>query len=214
LAEDLALRFDPDAIRYFLITNGPEKRDTDFSFREFVNSHNGELLGAYGNFIHRTLVFVRKYLDGRVPDCCPDEAPLAEADGLYARVGGLLEQARLKEALDAVFALVRGCNRYFDGRRPWEPRTTDPEACKRTLKTCVQLAANLALLLGPFLPFSSAKLRLWLGLEAAWGPVRCPDGLAIPEPQVLFARIDRDQADAARASLLPGMGCDRTKEVR
>ena len=203
-AEDLAARFDPDSIRYFLITNGPEKRDTDFSFREFVNSHNGELLGAYGNFIHRTLVFVRKYLGGRVPECAPDEAPLSEAECLYAHVGKLLEQARFKEALDAVFALVRSCNRYFDHCRPWETRTSDPAACARTLGTCVQLAANLAVLLGPFLPFSSAKVRLWLNVSETWAFQRCPGGLAVPEPSILFARIERDQAAAARALLLPG----------
>ncbi|HML49447.1 MAG TPA: class I tRNA ligase family protein, partial [Clostridia bacterium] len=202
-AEDLASQFDPDSIRYFLIANGPEKRDTDFSFREFVNSHNGELLGAYGNFIHRTLVFVRKYLGGRVPDCGPDEAQLAEADGLFETVGRLLEQTCLKEALDAVFALVRSCNRYFDRCRPWETRTSDPADCERVLHTCVQLAANLAVLLGPFLPFSSAKLRAWLNVAEAWEPARCPAGLAIPEPAILFARIERDQAAAARSRLLP-----------
>ena len=66
--KDILERYNPDSIRYFLIGNGPEKRDTDFTWREFINSHNGELLGAYGNFVNRSLVFIQKSFEGKVPE--------------------------------------------------------------------------------------------------------------------------------------------------
>jgi methionyl-tRNA synthetase len=189
---DVLSRYDPDSIRYFLIANGPEKRDTDFSWREFIHSHNGELLGAFGNFVNRTLAFIGKSFDSRVPDGKLDEDWKVRLTGLYAQSGRLIEDGRLKEALELIFAHVRRANKYFDERKPWIQAKEDRKACGRTLHTCVQIIANLAHLLAPFLPFSCGKIRgfLDLGQQPEWQLVAVPANRHIRDLQLLFERID------------------------
>ena len=162
--KDIVDRYHPDSIRYFFIAGGPEKRDTDFTWREFVNSHNGELLGAWGNFVNRTLAFVYKYFDAAVPDGKIDSDICTRASELYQTVGTQIENGHLKEALDDVFEFVRFGNKYFDSKQPWQTRNTDMECCADTIFNCVQLIANLVVLLEPFLPFSSAKVKGWISI--------------------------------------------------
>ncbi|WP_313558849.1 methionine--tRNA ligase [Ruminiclostridium cellobioparum] len=187
--------FDPDSIRYFLITNGPEKRDTDFTWREFVNSHNGELLGAYGNFANRNLAFITKYYGGAVPEGILDTEIFAKLNALFADTGERIEKGAFKEALDGIFESVRWSNKYFDSQKPWETRTVAPRKCEDTLFNCVQLIANLAVLLKPFLPFSSEKVQGWLGLNDLWKPQFVASGYSLPETEILFERIDKSRAD-------------------
>ena len=189
--KDIAGRYHPDAIRYFMIANGPEKRDTDFSWHEFINSCNGELVGVYGNFVNRTLAFAAKYLGHAVPEGRPEDSVSEKIAAAYGEVGEKIGRGELKAALELAFELARFGNRYFDARRPWTTRTEDPEECRNTIYHCVQLIANLAVLLGPFLPFSSAKLRKTLGLTADWRPQSVPAGFPVPDPEILFERIDR-----------------------
>jgi methionyl-tRNA synthetase len=188
---DIIERYEPDSIRYFLITNGPEKRDSDFSWREFVNSHNSELLGAYGNFVNRTLAFIHRYFNALVPEGTLEQAMERSIAELYADNGSLIESGRLKEALDNTFAFVRLGNKYFDTEKPWETRQTDLKACGQTLYTCVQIIANLAVLLEPFLPFSSVKVRVWLPLTDDWEVQQVPAGVRIPQPEILFERLEK-----------------------
>lgn len=193
--KDIVDRYDTDSIRYFMIANGPEKRDSDFSWREFVNSHNGELLGAYGNFVNRTLAFLYKYKDAVVPPGPADEEITAIIARLYPTVGALIERGSLKEALDTVFDFVRYANKYFDSEKPWETRESNPDACNRTLFNCVQIIANLSVLLEPFLPFSSGKIRGWLGLDSSWQVKHVDAGYGVPQPEILFTRLDKSVTD-------------------
>ncbi len=193
--KDLLDNYDPDSIRYFLITNGPEKRDTDFTWREYINSHNGELLGAYGNFANRNLAFVQKYYSGRVPEGKLDPEIANKLTALYASTGTRLESGAFKEALDTIFEFVRGANKYFDQEKPWETRTTAPQECNNTIFNCIQIISNLAVLLKPFLPFSSQKLQNWLGLEDCWETQYVSSGVSIPETAILFERIDKKRAE-------------------
>lgn len=188
---DIIDRYEPDSIRYFLITNGPEKRDSAFSWREFVNSHNSELLGAYGNLVHRTLAFIHRYFDAVVPYGKLDRKIETEMHGLFASTGTFIETGKLKEALDTVFEFVRFGNKFFDTEKPWETRQADLDACGDTLYTCVQMIANLAVLLEPFLPFSSANIKAWLHLQDHWVMQQVQGGLRIPEPKILFRRLDK-----------------------
>lgn len=190
--KDIADRYHPDSIRYFMIANGPEKRDTDFSWREFVNSHNGELLGAYGNFVNRTLAFVYKYFDSAVPVGKLHFEIDAKLSELYQVVGELIENGNLKEAIDTVFDFVRFSNKYFDTERPWETRNANIKCCSETIYNCVQIIANLAVLLEPFLPFSSAKMKDWLAIENGWSVKSVPVEFLIPEPAILFERLDKN----------------------
>ena len=192
---DIIERYDPDSIRYFLITNGPEKRDSDFSWREFVNSHNSELLGAYGNFVHRTLAFIHRYFDAVIPDGKLDGSMKMKIHDLFASTGALIETGKLKEALDTIFEFVRFGNKFFDVEKPWETRQTNLDACTNTLYTCVQIIANLAVILEPFLPFSSETLKSWLQLNGNWERQWVPAGFRIPEPKILFERFDKKVID-------------------
>jgi len=195
-------RYNPDTIRYFFIANGPEKRDTVFSWREFVNKHNGEILGAYGNFVNRSLVFIQKFFGGQVPEgqCNPDiHKTLVE---LYDKVGGLIEQGDFKDALDAVFSFICSANKYFDDQQPWITVKNDINKCRETLHTCVQIIVhtcvqiivNLSILLNPFLPFSSDKIRNMLRIDdmiVGWEYTEIAAGSRIGEVKTLFERIDK-----------------------
>lgn len=200
--KDIAWRYQPDALRYFFLANGPEKRDVDFSWREFVEQNNSELLGGYGNFIHRTLSFLLRYGGGRVPGGAFDPEIRQEIEAAFPAVGRLIEKARLRDALGAIFMLVRRGNRYFDGQQPWKTREEAPERCADALFTCVQLAANLSVLFRPFLPFSSESVAGWLGLSAEWRTQEVPAGFLLPETVApLFGRLDKAVAEEGTARL-------------
>ena len=189
-AGDLAARYDPDAIRYFFLANGPEKRDTDFSAREFREQVNSELVGAWGNLVHRTLAFAEKYLDRALPRTELDPALRAKTAALYVEIGEKIERGALKDALETAFAFVRFGNKYYDEHQPWKTRQSDPEACRRTIAACLYLIANQALLLAPFLPFSSEKLIRWLGLRRDWREQEVRTERLIEDYAVLFRRIE------------------------
>lgn len=192
---DIVDRYNPDSIRYFMIANGPEKRDTDFSWREFVNSHNGELLGAYGNFINRTLVFISKYYNSTIPDGKLNDEIENRINSLFPLTGKLIEAGELKDAIEGIFEFIRDSNKYFDTEKPWETRATDLDKCNTAIFNCVQIIVNLALLLKPFLPFSSQKVQSWFKFSDEWKPQYVPVGFIIPEPEILFERIDKKVID-------------------
>lgn len=190
--KELLERYHPDSIRYFILGNGPEKRDTDFTWREFINTHNGELLGAYGNFVNRSLVFIQRFFGNQVPDGQANTDMLHALPDLYSGVGASIEQGNLKEALESVFSFIRSANKYFDDEQPWITIKTEPERCSETINTCVQIIANLSNLLEPFLPFSSNRIRQFLFMgNPDWQVVKIPSGLELAEVQILFDRIDK-----------------------
>ena len=183
-------RYEPDSIRYFLTINAPENRDADFSWKEFIYSHNSELLGAYGNFVNRTLKFIEKSFDGVIPVKDITSAIQNKVNQLYNEVGHCIETAAFKQGLEKVFELVRFSNKYFDELQPWKQIKDDTESCKQTLADCVYLIANLAHILTPFLPFSSSKVKEMINTtETEWKAfVVKSERMAKVEP--LFERID------------------------
>lgn len=200
-AAQAAQCYEPDSLRYYLLANGPEKRDADFSWREFVHSHNGELLGAYGNFVNRSLLFIYKYWGGTIPEGKVTRELRNTIGRLYISTGELLESGRCKDALDALFAFVRESNRYFDTQQPWLTRESDPSACADALFCCVQRVANLCVLLEPFLPFSSAKIRRFLPIGEGWQPQWISPGTAITKPELLLTRLDINVIEQETAKL-------------
>ena len=189
--KDLLQRYNADSIRYYFLANGPEKKDADFSWREYVHSHNGELLGAYGNFINRSLSFIHKYWNGVVPEGRYDTKLNQQIDDLYTLVGKLIEKGSFKDAVNEIFEFIRGANKFFDTEQPWITRETDELACKNTLFQCVQIIANLAVLLYPFLPFSSEKVCNWLNISDKWIRQSVSAGYQLPQIGILFQRIDK-----------------------
>lgn len=189
--KDLLENYEADSIRYFFLVNGPEKKDADFSWREFVYSHNGELLGAYGNFVNRSLAFITKYWDGIVPEGTKNPVISRQIDELFAVVGKCIECGEMKDAIGRIFDFIRAANKFFDSEQPWITRNTDIDACKNTLYQCVQMIANLAVLLWPFLPFSSEKVSKWLCISNKWERQQVFAGYRLPEVEILFQRLDK-----------------------
>ncbi|MGM7703388.1 methionine--tRNA ligase [Pseudalkalibacillus sp. Hm43] len=198
---DLLENDHPDSIRYFLTINGPEQRDADFSWREFIYSHNSELLGAYGNFVNRTLKFIEKSFEGKIPDAKPEEHILSEVKKVYATVGELIEKGQFKKALETIFELVRTSNKYFDERQPWIQYKEDPENCKVTMNTCVQIIANLSTLLSPFLPFSTAEIRDVLDLKHNGWTYNEINQKHLKKVSPLFERIDIKRIEEEKSKL-------------
>ena len=190
--KDLLENYEADSIRYYFLANGPEKKDADFSWREYVHSHNGELLGAYGNFINRSLSFIIKYWDGVVPDGKDNPEISRQIEALFVTVGKRIESGLFKDALGEIFDFIRSANKFFDAEQPWITRTSDEEACKKTLYQCVQIIANLAVLLYPFLPFSSEKVCKWLSINNKWEKQSVPAGYVLSEVEILFQRLDKE----------------------
>lgn len=161
---DILERYDADSIRYFLTVKAPENRDTDFSWREFIYSHNSELLGAYGNFINRTLKFIGKSYDGKTPSGTIAVANKKKIHQLYEEIGELIQEGQFKKALEDIFECIRYANKYFDEEKPWIQIKENRVSCDHTMANCVYIIANLAQLLQPFLPFSSERVKETLGL--------------------------------------------------
>lgn len=187
---DILERYHPDSIRYFLTINAPENRDTDFSWREFIYSHNSELLGAYGNLVNRTFKFIEKFYEGNIPVSNIDKPIIKQTENLYEKVGKLIEKGNFKLALERIFLYIRNGNKYFDAQKPWIQLKEEELACKETIATCVYIIGNAAQILSPFLPFSSEEVKAYLHIdEFSWLPINpVPTQLQTIRP--LFERID------------------------
>ena len=199
--KDLLNQYDADSIRYYFLTNGPEKKDADFSWNDYILTHNADLVGVYGNFINRTLAFIAKYYDSVIPSDVLDSYIQEGLDDLFQSVGKHIENGSFKDALHEIFDYVRFANKYFDDKKPWATRTTDPKDCEQTLFNCVQIIATLSLVLAPFLPFSSEKVQKWLSLNATWSRQSVPTGYKLPQIEILFERIDKARIAEETAKL-------------
>ena len=199
--KDIVNRYNPDSLRYFFIGNGPERKDSDFSWREYVNNHNSKLLGAYGNLVNRTLVFVNKYFDDAVPFGEIKTEIRDKIENLFESVGEKIDRGSLRDALEEIFEFVRYSNKYFDDDQPWKTREADFDKCRHTIFNCVNMIANLSVLLSPFLPFSSEKVQSWLSISNNWKYCCVSPNTTIPTIEVLFERLDKKTLDEEVALL-------------
>lgn len=198
-------RYDADSIRYFLTINAPENRDTDFSWREFVYSHNSELLGAYGNFVNRTLKFIEKSYDGKTPEGKINLEIKAKIGKLYKEVDSLIMNAHFKKSLEKIFEFVRYANKYFDEQKPWIQINEEKSLCDNTMANCIYIISNLAQLLNPFLPFSSNNVKEMLGInELKWEEIEM-SSISLKGIKPLFKRIDLDRIDEELERLNAGI---------
>jgi methionyl-tRNA synthetase len=197
---DVLDRYKPDSLRYFLTANAPETRDTAFSWGEFYRRNNTELVGTYGNLVHRMLTFTGSKFDAQVPtpgDLTEvDKALLASTEASFDKVGSLLEACKFKEALREVMSLAAEANRYLDETQPWKTIKADKKRAATTMYVILNVINNLKVLTAPFLPFSAQKLHELLGYEGdlsleRWASVTLPAGRAIdPSPTPLFDKLD------------------------
>lgn len=200
-----------DVMRYVLCANAPENKDNDFTWKDFQNRNNNELVAILGNFVNRALVLTHKYYDGRVPEPGSlldyDKKVLDEIGIIRRSVEQSLELFRFREAIKTAMDLARLGNKYLADTEPWKVIKTDPERVKTILNISMQITANLTLLLDPFLPFSMEKLRGFLGFDATdWELIGDTEliqaGHVINKPSLLFEKIEDDQIQAQIDRLL------------
>jgi len=194
-----------DVLRYVLCANAPENKDNDFTWKDFQNRNNNELVAILGNFVNRALVLTQKYFDGKVPEVTilteTDQEVLAEIGKIAASTEQSLEQFRFREAIKTAMDLARLGNKYLADTEPWKVIKTDPERVKTILNISLQITANLTLLLDPFLPFSMDTLRGFIGFDGTdWGLLGTADllkpGHTIEKASLLFEKIEDDQIQA------------------
>jgi methionyl-tRNA synthetase len=164
---DILERYDPDAIRYCIASALPEARDADWSWSEFVQRNNNELVAAWGNLVNRVLTFARKNFDGKVPTpgelSAEDKAIIARSEAALATIGDLLAAVKLRSALQETMALVRDTNAYLDRRAPWKRLKEDRQDAGTAIYAVLRVIDNLKVLLAPFLPFTAQRLHEYLG---------------------------------------------------
>lgn len=157
-----------DVLRYVLCSNAPETKDNDFTWKDFQAKNNNELVAILGNFVNRTLVLTHKYYDGKVPQADEytkaDIILLEEIAKFPARIAASIEAFRFREALSELMNLARAGNKYLAENEPWKLAATDEKRVRTIMNISLQISANLALLMEPFLPFTALKLSEMLNL--------------------------------------------------
>jgi methionyl-tRNA synthetase len=197
-----------DVLRYVLTANAPETKDNDFTWKDFQARNNNELVAILGNFVNRAVVLTHKYFDGKVPALgnldAFDQETLGEIPAIVKRVEAALDQFKFREAVREAMNLARLGNKYLADTEPWKLIKSDEEKVKTILNISLQITANLALLMEPFLPFTARKMQDMINLqqsgwEACGNVELLAEGNAINKPELLFEKIEdaaiQDQLD-------------------
>ena len=191
-----------DVLRYVLTANAPETKDNDFTWSDFQTRNNSELVAIFGNFINRVMVLMRKYYDGVVP--APnayteaDKATMAELTAAPGKVAQLIEQYKFRAASQEMIQLARLGNKYLADEEPWKLIKTEPERVVTIMHTALQVAAGLAIISEPFLPYTAQKLRNMLQLDSnlGWDNISQQPLLKaehqLGEASLLFEKIEDD----------------------
>lgn len=213
-----------DVLRYVLCANAPETKDNDFTWKDFQERNNSELVAIFGNFVNRTFVLMHKLCGGKVPPLHADVADkadedmIAEFEATKTRVENLLEQYKFREALYEVIDLSRKGNKYMQEKEPWivaKSLAENPDKQKlidNCLHVCLQLTANLAVLINPFLPFTSRKMLHMMKVvdkildwDNAGKAKLLSVGYSLREPQLLFRKIEAEEIQAQVDKLKAGL---------
>ena len=199
-----------DVLRYVLTANAPETKDNNFTWKDYQDRNNNELLAIFGNFVNRTLVLTHKYFEGKVPAMInlneKDEAAIEEMNQYPDKIANLLDNYKFREGLSELMNLARLGNRYLTENEPWKQFKTDPERVKTVLALSMQIVAKLAILSEPFLPFSAKKLQSMIGLEVSgWNQAKetvlLNENATIGEVELLFTKVE-DETVAAQVNKL------------
>jgi len=209
-----------DVLRYALTANAPETKDNDFTWADFQARNNNELVAVFGNFINRVVVLTNKYYGGDVPQPSTyseiDEQTLTELKTYPDVIASSLERYRFREAQKLLMDVARLGNKYLADEEPWKTAKTDAERTKTVMYVALQIAAALATLSEPFLPFTSNKLKDILNLTSqdsaeknSWNDISSknallPAGHQINKAELLFSKIEDEhiqkQLDKLEAS--------------
>jgi methionyl-tRNA synthetase len=188
-----------DVLRYTLSANAPETKDNNFTWKDFQDRNNNELLAIFGNFVNRTVVLIHKYFEGNIPEPAAwndeDKAVIEEMLLFPNRISKSIENYRFREALNEMMNVARLGNKYLTDQEPWKKFKTDPERTKTILNLSLQICANLAIICEPFLPFTAKKLCRILNMEQqtwkqAGNCTLLKAGHSLHEATFLFEKIE------------------------
>ena len=194
-----------DVLRYVLTANAPETKDNNFTWKDFQDRNNNELVAVYGNFVNRALQLTKKYFNGIVPECGElqdvDRAAIEEFKDVKQKVEALLDAFKFRDAQKEAMNLARIGNKYITDCEPWHVAKTDMERVKTILYLSLQLVANLEIAFEPFLPFSSARLREMLNVtDTDWAQLGSTEllkpGHQLGTPALLFEKIEDEAINA------------------
>ena len=191
-----------DVLRYVLTANAPETKDNDFSWKDFQQRNNSELVAVFGNFVNRAVVLTHKYFAGKVPACGSlldiDKDVLAQIPVLKASLEKNIEEYHFREALKDAMSIARLGNKYISDTEPWKVAKTDLDRTATILNISLQICADLAVAFEPFTPFAAERLRKMLGVTLDAGTDHRPerDGAA------MHTRLEGTPAAADGASVV------------
>ena len=203
-----------DAWRFYIFYNRPETQDYQFTWKEFREKYNGELIGNLGNLVNRTLLFVTKYYDGKIPDAPVDEALWENIRRHEAKVTEYLEWADLKDAFHEIFAISDIGNKAFQDGEPWKTRISDPERAAKLIHNLSYLIKDLMIMAHPYMPQFTETIMSYLGKQISeprlgvpgiaggltWADLGKTEGLSeVKDSAVYFTPLDQKTADAFRA---------------
>ncbi|MDD4820106.1 MAG: methionine--tRNA ligase, partial [Flavobacteriales bacterium] len=194
-----------DVLRYALISTAPETKDNDFTWKDFQNRNNNELVAVFGNFVNRAMVLTHKYYDGVVPSSAnlsaEDKKVLDEVRQYPSKIASSIEKYRFREALSEMMNLARLGNKYLADNEPWKLQKTDPARTEAIMYTAIQIAGALTTMCEPFVPFAAEKLASMLQIKPlSWNEVSSfeqiiPSGHTFGEASLLFEKIEDAEID-------------------
>lgn len=215
-----------DVLRYVLCANAPETKDNDFTWKDFQSRNNSELVAVLGNFINRALVLTKKYYNGRVPEAGEltdyDRETLAEMAAVKSSLENNIETYHFREALKDAMNIARIGNKYLADTEPWKVVKSDPKRVETILHIALQITANTAIAIEPFMPFSAAKILRMLAVEKfGWERLGASDlvpaGHTIGEPELLFEKIEDDviqrQLDKLAAIKAANLAAEASQQI-
>ena len=198
-------KFDSDSVRYHLVVSGPETSDSSFLWKEFQTRHNSELIGAFGNFVHRVFSLVEKNFDGKVSgkvDVVKDPL-LKNVKELYGSVGESIEKSKYRQAVKSIMKIVDQANQDINDQAPWKKlKDGDKDGAEVDLYRYLQVINNLRVLLAPFIPDACEKIGKTLGEDdISWEYKDKIKNINIQEPVPLFKRIEDEEIDVELVEL-------------
>ncbi|TWP23239.1 methionine--tRNA ligase [Apibacter muscae] len=193
-----------DTLRYVLLSNAPETKDNNFTWKDFQTKNNSELVGIFGNFINRVSVLMQKYYEGIIPEVSISNnfPEIKEISQIAKEITSYLEKYEFRNGLNSLMKIARLGNKFFQDQEPWKQIKENPEKAKESLYISAQIAAYLAQLSEPFTPFTSKKIMDGLNLNyVSWndleeGKILLPSGHKINTIDLLFSPIEDDEIKA------------------
>lgn len=203
-----------DVWRFYIFYNRPESSDAVFTWDDFQEKVNGELIGNLANLVNRTLSFIGRFKEGEIPQVAPGEDFVKEVKTREAEITAHLERAELRQGFRKIFALASYGNRCFQAGEPWKTRKTDPAAADQLLMELAYVVRDLAVMIEPYIPDTSKRILGFLGQEgAAWEVLGKFSGLEkISSPEILFERLEDDKIKAMRERFSGSQAERREKE--